>query len=168
MEQISLFFLNVLVLAIPPAILEIAIEKDKGWGSGLSRATWYGRIIGERNPIFRLVAKATGVPYFFGYAIFMYFVLIPLILSAEYLLGIADPFFLLAVYFGTLFTEDFLWFVFNPYFHSLRELLKGPDGIIWWHQRWLKIGNNTYLPVSYFSGIFLTIIFLWLSKNLYP
>lgn len=164
----NIFYLliNILVLALPIAILEITLEKDKGWGAGFSKDTWYGRIIGEKNKFLQFLAKMAGVPYFFGYAVFMYFFLVPALLILEYFFLIPDGVFLLATYAGILFVEDFLWFVFNPYFPSLTELLKGPNGNIWWHKRWVRIGENHYLPASYFGGmsvVMALVIYLYLN-----
>ncbi len=161
--SLCFFILNVLVIAIWPALLEIWMEEDKGWGADLPKDTWYGKIIGENNPFMMLLAKTIGVPYFFGYAIFMYFFLVPAVLLLEYSFFLHDGFFILAVYFAVLAVEDFLWFVLNPYFSSLRELLKGPYGSIWWHKRWVKVSKNAYFPSSYFSSLLLVIIFLLLS-----
>ena len=156
-----LFLLNVLIISIPVALFEIWIEKEKGWGAGLPKDRWYGAVIGEKSVVMKNVARSIGVPYFFGYAIFMYFLLIPAILILEYLLYIPHPLFLVAVYVAILAIEDFSWFVLNPYFNSLRELLKGPYGSIWWHKRWIPISSSKYLPASYFlSAISVSVLLL--------
>ena len=164
--SICFFIINVLAIALWPALLEIWMEKDKGWGADLPKDTWYGRIIGENNAFMQWLTKTIGIPYFFGYAISMYFFLVPVTLLLEYHFFLRDGFFLLAVYFAVLAVEDFLWFVLNPYFSSLRELLKGPHGNIWWHKRWIKISGNSYLPASYFSSLVLVTTFLLLSHFL--
>lgn len=80
LSPIQFFLLNVLSISILVAIVEICIEKEKGWGAGLNKNRWYGKIIGGKNPILKFLATCAGVPYFFGYAIFMYFILVPCIL----------------------------------------------------------------------------------------
>ncbi len=164
MENKFLFFIiNVLVIAIPIAFLEIITEKDKGWGAGHPKDKWYGKIIGEKNPLMQFLAKSVGVPYFFGYGVLMYFVLVPALLVTEYFFMMQNAPLLIAVYFSAVALEDFLWFVFNWYFDSLRQLLKGPSGNIWWHKRWIKIGRQTYLPASYLTAVILTAVFYFLS-----
>lgn len=162
-NKLAFFTLNVIAIAVPIAFLEIITEKDMGWGAGHPKDKWYGKIIGENYPLIKFLAKSVGVPYFFGYAVFMYFVLIPLLLLGEYFLLIPNASLLIAIYFASVALEDFLWFVFNWHFDSLRQLFKGPLGSIWWHKRWLKIGKQTYLPASYLTAAIFTTIFYFLS-----
>lgn len=152
---------NILAIALPLSLLEISFERDEGWGAGLGKDTWYGKIFSE-NSLLQFIAKIVGVPYFFGYALFAYFFFVPLLLVFEYFYFGRDVLFLLATYMGVLVAEDFLWFVLNPYFPSLRELLKGPQGSIWWHKRWVGIGKY-YLPASYFTGALLVICLILIS-----
>jgi hypothetical protein len=93
----------------------------------------------------------------------MYFFVLPIILISEYLTIIPNAALLLAVYFAILITEDFLWFLLNWNFNSLEELLKGPNGKIWWHKRWVKIYKNKYLPMSYFIAIPFILLFILIS-----
>ena len=158
-----LFLLNVFAISIPVALFEIWMEKDKGWGSGLPKDKWYGAIIGKENLFMRNLARIIGVPYFFGYAVFMYFLLIPVVLVLEYFFYIPQILFLFAVYIAILAVEDFSWFALNPYFPSLRELLKGPQGSIWWHKRWIRIAPLRYLPFSYFfSALCVSVLLFFL------
>ncbi|MDD4988842.1 MAG: hypothetical protein PHV42_00235 [Candidatus Pacebacteria bacterium] len=163
MNFYSFFILNVLAIAWPVAILEILIEKDKGWGAGHPKDKWYGKIIAQNNPVMKGLAKAIGVPYFFGYSLVMYWLIIPWILVAEYFILVKNVWLLVAIFIAICFIEDFSWFVFNWYFDSLTQLLKGPNGSIWWHQKWIRIYKNKYLPASYFSGFALVIIFLLIA-----
>lgn len=164
-ENIPLFFLlNVIVLSTAIAILEIIIEKDAGWGANLPKDKWYGKIIGKDNFLLIKLAKLLGVPYFFGYGILMYFFLLPLVLLTEFFITRYDLLFFFAIFALTTALEDFLWFVFNWNFNSLTELLRGPHGKIWWHQKWVKIWPNKYLPRSYFIAAALTAILLLLVK----
>lgn len=165
--NIYLFFIiNVLIIAWPVALLEIIIEKDKGWGAGHPKDKWYGKIIGLNNPIVKAICRILNVPYVFGYGLAMYGVVIPVILVAEYFLLIQNIYLLLAVFVAICFIEDFSWFVFNWHFDSLNQLLKGPNGSIWWHLKWVKISKNMYLPKSYLGGSILTVVFLLLERYL--
>lgn len=165
--NIYLFFIiNVLLIAWPVALLEIIIEKDKGWGAGHPKDKWYGKIVGQNNLVMIAISKAINVPYIFGYGLVMYGVIIPIILIAEYFLLTQNIFLLLAIFAAVCFVEDFSWFVFNWYFDSLKQLLKGPNGNIWWHQKWIKISKNNYLPKSYVSGLVLAVVFLLLARYL--
>ncbi|TXH00255.1 MAG: hypothetical protein E6P95_03950 [Candidatus Moraniibacteriota bacterium] len=159
-----LFILNVVIIALAGAIIEIVMEKENGWGGALDKKTWYGKVIGENNRVLKFLARSAGVPYFFGYAIAMYFVLVPSILLFEYTVFDQSIVFFIVIYFSILALEDFTWFLLNPYFHSLRELLKGPNGSIWWHKKWVKIGNQCYLPKSYFISIVVVLTLLILNQ----
>ncbi|MDP2676358.1 MAG: hypothetical protein Q8O83_01595 [bacterium] len=161
-SKFIIFAVNILVFAIPIAILEILIEKDKGWGAGLPKNKWYGRIIGENNFVTKVMARVLGVPYFFGYAVLMYLFLLPLILLAEHFLLLHNFLLIMAIYIAITVIEDFSWFVLNWNFPALSELLKGPQGSIWWHKRWLKVVNGYYLPRSYLA-IFGSLILLLIS-----
>ncbi len=163
MEIFRFFIANVILIALSVAFFEIITEKDKGWGAGHPKDKWYGKILWQNSPIAQTVVKALGVPYIFGYGFAMYGVIIPLTLIAEYLFLNQNVFLLLAIFVTVCFVEDFLWFVFNWYFDSLKQLFKGPYGSIWWHKKWVKIFKDTYLPQSYFSGLSLTLVFLLLA-----
>lgn len=158
------FIINVLAIAWPVAILEIIIEKDKGWGAGHPKNTWYGKIIGRNNPICTTICKFLNVPYIFGYGLVMYGIFIPAILIVEYFVLTNNVFLLLAIFVAICFIEDFSWFLFNWNFDSLTQLFKGPHGNIWWHLKWVKIYKNIYIPQSYIGGIILTIVFLLLAS----
>lgn len=154
---------NIFAISLPFSIFEIIIEKDKGWGAGLPKDTWYGKHIGEKSAFFQLLADTFGVPYFFGYGILAYFIIVPLILVLEYFFLTSNILFLLATLVGVLFIEDFLWFVLNPHFDSLNQLLKGPNGTIWWHTKWSKVTSSYYLPTSYVKGSVALLILITLS-----
>jgi hypothetical protein len=162
-NKIIFFPFNILAISVIVAILEIVIEKDAGWGANLPKDKWYGKIIGKDNPVFKNMAKIIGVPYFFGYGVLMYFFLIPIILVFEYSFTEYNLLFFMAIYVAATALEDFLWFVFNWNFNSLAELVKGPNGKIWWHQKWFKIWHDKFLPRSYFIAIILATLLLFLS-----
>lgn len=159
-SKFIIFIINVFILAIPIAFLEVLIEKDKGWGAALPKDKWYGMTIGENNLLIKSIASAIGVPYFFGYGVLMYFFLLPLVLLAEHFFILHNFLLTLAIYLGVVVIEDFSWFVINWHFPALRELLKGPQGSIWWHKRWLKMLNGYYLPKSYLAIIGSLILLL--------
>jgi hypothetical protein len=154
---------NLLFIALPVAFLEIIIEKDKGWGAGHPTDSWYGRKIGENNPLMKFLCKTAGIPYVFGYGFWMYFILIPIILLAQYFFWHHNLALMFASSFAIGAVEDFLWFVFNWNFDSLRQLLKGPEGNIWWHKKWVKISSSKYLPRSYFIAFTLTAVLIYLA-----
>jgi len=158
-SKIIIFIINLLIFSFPIALFEILFEKDKGWGGGLPKNKWYGAVIGLNNPLMKLLAYISGFPYFFGYAVLMYFFLLPGLFLLENFLYIHNFLFTLALYIGIIEIEDFFWFMFNWHFPALRELLKGPHGSIWWHKRWMKVFNGYYLPVSYLAIILVAILF---------
>lgn len=159
-SKFVIFAISILAFAIPIALLEIMIEKDKGWGAALPKNKWYGMIVGEHNSFVKSIASFIGVPYFFGYSVLMYFFLLPLLLLTEHFLIFNNFLFTLAIYLGIVVVEDFSWFVLNWNFPALSELLKGPHGSIWWHKRWLKVYNGYYLPKSYLAIIGSLILLL--------
>lgn len=181
--KIFLFLLNVFVISVPLAIFEVHLEKNKGWRGAMPKDKWYGKKVGGKNPLMRFICWIVGVPYFSGYGVFLWFFALPVFLflrllrnvllrrffTLPLLLGFDNYFFLhnfwlsAAIFVAILAVEDFLWFVFNPYFPALQELLKGPSGKIWWHKRWLRIYNGYHLPFSYAISASLAIIFLFLS-----
>jgi hypothetical protein len=73
--------------------------------------------------------------------------------------------FFLAIFIGVLVAEDFLWFLLNWHFDARKQLLKGPNGSIWWHKNWIKISKNYYLPACYFSALALSIIIFFIAKS---
>jgi len=151
------FFINVFVLAALIAIVEIWIEKDKGWYSGHPKDRWYTRKVCENH----LISRIVGVPYFSVSNILIGLILL-LLLLAEYFFVFPHALFLVSVFLGGLVVEDFLWFFFNWYFPALRELLKGPHGSIWWHRKWLKISSRHYLPRAYLA-IFIAILLIFIA-----
>lgn len=165
MNTIIAFVINVLLIALPIAVFEIIIEKDKGWGAGLPKNTWYGKQMTGR--FFEAISRFAKVPNFLRFQVAIYFILLPILIAVEYFLIVEDINFLIAVFFATLVTEDFLWFVINWNFNSLSELLKGPNGKIWWHKKWVRIWPDNYLPRSYFIAAILIVVFLFLSEITY-
>lgn len=86
-SKLIILGLNLLLISLPVAFLEIVIEKDKGWGAGHPKDKWYGKIIGQGNPLMKFICGIVGVPYVFGYGLVMYGIIIPVILILEYFSG---------------------------------------------------------------------------------
>ena len=117
------FALTVIAAAVIFALLEIQIEGNKGWATGLPtwrlEQAWVKRICGGRAMtgyhfyVHLLVLTFTHLPFLLDLA--------PWTLAAELrILGFILLFFIL---------EDFLWFIFNKSF-GLRRFRKEH---IWWH-----------------------------------
>jgi len=155
-----IFFANVVLLAVPISIFEILIEKDKGWSSGVPENKWYRSTVGRNNYFVKLITSIAGVPYFSAYHVLMFFLFLPLVVLIENLFIFHNLLLAISIYFGILVFEDFFWFIFNWYFPALQELLKGPEGNIWWHTRWIKIFGRYYLPKSYLSIIGVVVLLL--------
>lgn len=164
MEKYLIYGINLLVIALPLALFEIVIEKGNGWGSGWNKDKWYSKQFFPNNPIVKFLTKLlkTELPlisHFFIFSIFL-----PTIFILQYFFLTKDITLLLASYVGVVVLEDLLWFLLNWYFDSFRQLLKGPNGSIWWHKRWLKISTTYYLPLSYIYGLSLSILLLLLAN----
>jgi len=149
MDKYSFYALNVLLVALPLAIFEIIFEGSQGWGSGLAKDKWYAKPFAPDSRTVKLLVKILNIQSPLNYHISVFAVLIPLLMLAEYFIFGRSPVLIVAIYFGILMFEDFLWFLFNWHFDSLRQLLKGPNGSIWWHKAWIKVSPNHYLPASY-------------------
>ncbi len=163
MNGYLIYFTNILFLALPIAIFEIIIEKDKGWGSGWRKDKWYAKRFAPNNPVVRLMVKMFGAEYPLNYHFLVFAVFIPLVFVSEYIYLTSNILLLLASLIGVLAFEDFFWFLFNWNFDSLGQLLKGPNGSIWWYKDWAEISPNFYLPRYYFysfpSSLVLLIIY---------
>ena len=162
MSNLYIYFLNVLIIALPLALFEIVTEKDKGWGSGWSKSKWYAKPFAPKSSLVRFLTKILNIEHPLVYHFIVFAVIIPAIFIFEYFYLTKDILLLLASFIGVIALEDFLWFLLNWNFDSRRQLLKGPNGTIWWHKRWIKISKNTYLPASY-SAFLLSLLLLILS-----
>jgi hypothetical protein len=63
---------------------------------------------------------------------------------------------LLGFYVGMLMIEDFLWFVFNPYY-GIKNFQKNK---IWWHKRWLGP-----VPTIYWIMTLITLGLIFLGRE---
>jgi hypothetical protein len=178
------WLLNILVLSLVLAVFEVVLEKKNGWGSGLNSLVW-GRRMFEGTMISRICEK----PYFTVYHVFMFLLVVPTALTAEYaatrLLGICQAahsaffgassacvvttaggqrvvpvLFAASTWLALIAVEDFLWFGLNWFYPgSMRALLSGE---IWWHQRWVSFGP-VKLPRFYLSSVVGSVVLLFAS-----
>src|ERR1035437_1806236 len=157
--SIYLFYLlNIFVVALPLAIFEIVLEKNKGWGSGFPKDKWFTKQFLPNNVIVKFSAQSLKIEHPLNYHFWVFAVTIPFIFILEYYYLTYNILFFLAIFIGVLVAEDSLWFLLNWYFDSRKQLLKGPNGSIWWHKHWIKIYKNYYLPTCYFSAVILSIL----------
>ncbi len=137
------FLIYMVILAVILAFWEIQIEGKNGWAGNLPcwriKTGWVVKLLGGR--------PLTG--YHICLNIFLVFVLhVPIFFTAwswrleSLLLG-----FLI----GILLVEDFLWFVFNPYY----GLKNFKPGKIWWHKKWLGPVPDYY----WFTAIIVGLLF---------
>lgn len=163
MTNFLFFVANILILAGGLAVFEIKIEKNSGWGSGWQKNKWYSRPFAPKSLLVKIVVKLLNVANPLNYHAIVFGLVLPLTLIIEYFTLTKNVFLLLACFVGVTVFEDMFWFILNWHFDSLRQLLKGPNGGIWWHHRWMRIYKNQYLPVSYATGFLVAAIFLLLS-----
>ncbi len=163
MGKYTIYILNILLVALPLAIFEIVIEKDKGWGSGWAKDRWYSKQFLPNNKLFKGISVVLGIQGILTYHFLVFGMLIPVILAWEYFVLNSNLILMLASYVIILVSEDFFWFALNWHFSSFRHLLKGPKGEIWWHKKWINIKGDFYLPSSYFSSTILSLVLLFLA-----
>jgi len=177
--------LNVLVVSFVLALFEILLEKNNGWASKLNPCGW-GKKVLEGNIVSRICEK----PFLTVYHIFIFLIVVPSALAAEYLAvkwsGIGTSVYLGAlgrprsclvmqvgnarvmpllyaasVWFGIVFVEDFLWFRMNWHYpKSMQDLLSGK---IWWHTQWITLGSIK-LPRFYISSFLAAMALLFASS----
>lgn len=163
MNNYLVYILNILLIALPLAIFEICIEVGGGWGSSWPKHRWYAKPFIPENRIVKFFVKIFNVESPLNYHLFMFGLIIPVIFLLQYFYFTKNILLLISCFVAVLVFEDFLWFLLNWRFDSLRQLLKGPNGSIWWHKGWIKVGKNKYLPISYFIMIPISIILLILA-----
>lgn len=153
--------LNILLVALPLSLIEISLEKSNGWGSGWSKDKWYARSVLEGTKIGNFLTKTTKMEMPLNYHLLVAYFLLPLIFILEYVFLPINFFLMLSAFVFVILVADILWFSLNWYFDSLTQLLKGPNGSIFWYQDWVKISKKKYLPRAYFAWLALAIA-LWL------
>jgi hypothetical protein len=135
-------------LACILALWEIQIEGKDGWAAN--------------SPGWRIekgwAVKITGGRPITGYHIFM----------TLFIIGVVHlPLFfapwswrleclLVGFYLGMVLLEDFLWFVFNPYY-GIKSFRKGK---IWWHKSWWGP-----VPSFYWILLILVIFLMYFGRN---
>ena len=134
----------IFILSLIFAFLEIEIEGPNGWAKRLP--TWY-RKSGFFSRIFYNLFPRKPLT---GYHLFI-LPLVFLFLHFVFFVGvewtIANEIIILISYCWIIMTEDFLWFIFNPYF----GIGKFKSEKIWWHSRmnWFF----KHIPLVYVQGI---------------
>lgn len=162
-EKLIIYAVHVVCIALPLALFEIIIEKDKGWGSGWNARHWYAKAFAPKNTLMQSIRQSLHINEPLNYHVIVFGVVIPAILILDGFFATKNILLTISIFFGILVFEDFFWFALNWNFHSLRELLRGPHGSISWHHSWIRIGSATYLPLSYFSGLAISLLFFLLS-----
>jgi len=172
--KVGVWGVDVTILSAILALIEIVIEKDRGWASSLDERGW-GKKLFAGTPVVRWIDK----PYVTGYHLVVFGALLPLVLWAQYRMGfpagfgsashhpIADGLFFFSAFLAVCVVEDFLWFVLNWYYpSSLTDLFAGE---VWWHTGWVAVGRSVKLPRIYLSvgGIALGLlaVSLFLGKQ---
>ncbi|HVT98771.1 MAG TPA: hypothetical protein VHE33_14805 [Acidobacteriaceae bacterium] len=156
--EIAFWVTDVTVLSSVLALIEIVIEKDRGWASAFDEVGW-GRKLLAGTAVVRWIDK----PYVTSYHFLVFGALLPIVLWAQYRIGIvhrfaasshsdhpiADLLFFFSAFLAICILEDFLWFVLNWHYpSSLTDLLAGD---VWWHTRWIPLGPSVKLPRCYVS-----------------
>jgi hypothetical protein len=161
--NIFIYILNIFFIALPLAVFEIVIEKKQGWGSGWSKDWWYARPLFPNSSLVKGVSKKLNIELPLGYHFIMFGFVIPVLMVFEYVYIIPNILIVVGIFLGVLVVEDFLWFLFNWNFDSLTQLLKGPQGTIFWHKKWLKISSEKYVPRSYAVVMLISLILLLIA-----
>ena len=158
-----IYIFNIILIAFPLAIFEICIESSGGWGSSWPKHKWYAKPFLPNNKLVKFLVKIANVQSPLNYHLFVFGIIIPIIFLIEYVFITHNIFLLTSCFIAVLVFEDFLWFLLNWRFDALKQLFKGPNGIIWWHKGWVRISKTHYLPSSYFMMIPISLILLILS-----
>ena len=156
--RVAFWVADVTLLSVILALIEIVIEKDRGWASALNDRGW-GKKLLAGTPLVRWIDK----PFVTSYHLLVFGALLPIVLWIQYRIGllvafssasrtnhpIADILFLFSAFLAICVLEDFLWFALNWYYpSSLTDLLAGD---IWWHTDWIPLGPSVKLPRFYIS-----------------
>jgi len=150
-------FLNAIFIfsiSILFAFLEIEIEGKNGWAKKLP--TWY-----RKSGLSKLPYLTTSKKPLTGYHLIMNLFIL-LVFHSIFFFGIVwTPIREIAVitaYLIFIIIEDFLWFLFNPYF-GLKNFKKEK---IWWHNKSKWIFG--LFPIDYLKGITLIVIITYLTS----
>jgi hypothetical protein len=165
--RVAFWATDVTVLSTVLAVIEIVIEKDRGWAAAFNERGW-GRKLLAGTPLLRWIDK----PYVTSYHLLVFGALVPMVLWAQYRIALfagfasgsrtghlaADLLLLFSAFLAICVFEDFLWFAFNWYYPgSLKDLFAGD---IWWHTSWIQLGASVKLPRVYIAvgGIALCLL----------
>jgi hypothetical protein len=162
MNHYLFYVLNIVLFSLPLALFEISVEKAQGWGGGLSKEKWLGKSSIKGTFADKVITMITGFESPLNYHLIIMFVFCS-VFVLEFIFGSRNIFLIVACLIGANFFADFFWFSFNWYFHSMKELLKGPNGSIYWHKKWIKIGKESYIPQTYPIWFFSSIVLLLIS-----
>ena len=165
MNYYLFYLLNVLLFALPLALFEINLEKDSGWGGAFPKNRWYGKSFIRGTAFAKVLTKITKLEAPLNYHVII-MILFPTVFTLEYFFGTRNIWLVISCFWGVNFFADLFWFSFNWHFHSMKELLKGPNGSISWHKCWTKISKTSYLPTVYPLWFGLSIIFFILALYL--
>ena len=162
-----LYLFNVLCVALPLALFEISMEKANGCGSGWSKDKWYAKSVLRDTKFAKLLTKLTKLEAPLNYHLVLCGLIFPAIFILEYIYGSRNILVLFACLLGIIFFADIFWFMFNWYFDSFRQLLKGPNGTIFWHKSWVKISKNHYVPTVYPLWLGLSLVLLFIAQRFF-
>lgn len=144
------YFLFVFLAALLFAKLEIQIEGKHGWAENLPtwrvQKDWFKFLPAGKKPL-------TGYHFYFWLLLFVIFHFVLLYTPWS----IKLEFFILSSYVLTLWVEDFLWFVLNPYY-GIRKFNKKN---ISWHKKWLGI-----FPLQYYFYLLIWSLLFYFAVSL--
>jgi len=163
MNNYVFYALNILLFALPLALFEINLEKNSGWGSAFPKDKWYGKSFIKGTKFGTSLSKITKLEAPLNYHI-MVMILFATVFLSELFIAHNNFWLVLSAFFGVNFFAEIFWFSFNWYFDSMKQLLKGPGGTIFWHKSWVKISKNSYLPTVYPTWFALSLVFFIMSQ----
>ncbi|MCD5396310.1 MAG: hypothetical protein LR000_01415 [Candidatus Pacebacteria bacterium] len=146
------YILALYALAAVLALLEIQIEGRYGWAEKLPCHR-----PAESSFLARLYFKFTNKPLTGYHIVFAFLILF--ILHLPFFAGICwtkeKELITLSAFFIVLVCEDFLWFLYNPFY----GVCKFNKHSIWWHRKWLGP-----CPIEYPLGVLLSFILALLAS----
>ncbi len=158
--MIGYYIVDVTILSTVLAVFEISIERGRGWGSGWDKSKWYAKPFAPGTKFANFLSRTNGVAPYLNYHVVFFGIIIPLIVVLEALILPVNAFFYIAVYIGVATLEDLLWFVLDWHGRNFGEMLQGPKGPVFWYKKWVRLGEDRYIPLSYISGALLALLFL--------
>jgi len=133
------------------ALVEIEVEGKYGWAERLP--TWYRK----PTPFLALFTKKPLTGYHLFLQLFMLFGFhLPFVVGVAW--SLSAELFVLALLVMFFLLEDFLWFLFNP-FYGLKSFKKKN---IWWHGASPWVGG--LFPVDYLFGVAAAFLLVYFSS----